>query len=260
MDSFGPRWSEKYEAEQASYAAILGWDLWKDWERNVRPEWSAAQELSTGLRVLWGGDRSTARCFFERGMAVCERAAAEKPCVPPPDVQPYPTSQWGDYPRNRALMARVRAHLRGLLGQAQAHELALPDFRGAAADYAEWCKGYGTGNWGEIGQSNTLDAVRLSLLAGDSVSAAKMLKTRRQFKFNAEEHALLIGLAKGERGSQAQARLEALLERLRNPDLRDRTFREFELVLLELALLLDRLFLAPEAPLDWARATSRVSS
>ncbi len=46
---------------------------------------------------------------------------------------------------------------------------------------------------------------------------------------------------------------------LRNPEVVNEVFRDLDLVRLELALLLDRLLLAPEAPLDWARGALRVS-
>lgn len=157
---FGPRWREKYEAQRTAYANILGWDLWKGWEADVEPESRASLELWSGLSALWGGDEATARLYFERAMAVCLRAASEKPYVRPPEALAYPTSRGVAYPRNRALMARGRAHLRGLLGHEHAHELAIADFRDAAADYAEWCKDYGAGTWGEIGQAYTLDETK----------------------------------------------------------------------------------------------------
>lgn len=257
MSVYGPRWREKYEAQRTAYANILTCDLWERWEADNEPESRAGRELWNGLVVLWGGDEATARRYFERAMEVCERAAKEKPYLrPEADADP---ASMDAYPRNRALMARARAHLRGLLRRERAHELAMRDFRDAAADYAEWCTDYSAGTWGETGQAYTLDAVRLSLLAGDRDCAAEILKTRRRFKLHAEEHALLLDLSKGDLNPQAQARLEALLDRLRNPDVVNEVLRDLDLVRLELALLLDRLFLAPEAELDWLRAAARVA-
>jgi len=86
----------------------------------------------------------------------------------------------------------------------RAHELTVADFRDAAADYAESCREYSAGTWDQIGQSYTLDAVRLSLLADDMTAVAMLLKTSRRFRPHAEEHALLLDLSSGNRRPEAQ--------------------------------------------------------
>ncbi len=254
--SFAAAWRDWYAPMRQGYLNVLGWDLWKDWQGNDQPESQASYELASALLTAWGGDPEASRGYLARAQAICDRAAAEKPYAPVTDTgESIPPP----FPRNRALMARVRAHVRGLLGAPQAHELAVQDFRAAAADYVEWCRDDTAGTWGEMSQAWTLDAVRLALLAGDAALAASTMKTRRRFRFHATEHAFLFDLAQGVRLPETRAAAAAFLDDLREPRVRKDPFRHGELVRLEAALLLGRLFDAPCAPLDWQRAVARVA-
>lgn len=257
MKTFGSRWRERYETLRSGYARSLESDPWRGWVNEREPERRVSVELAQGIQVLLSGDEVTARRFFERGMDICIRAGNEKPCLPP-DAGTDPAAAPA-YPLNRAELARYRAHLRGLLGEHHAPELGAHDFREAAADFKAWCEDYNAGTWGEVGQGYTLDGVRLSLLAGEVEFAAKALKTRRKFRHHAEEHALLADLTMGDRSPEIRLRLEALLDRIRDPDAKSDAFRNGDLVPIELALLLDRFFLNPKEPLQWRRAVSRVA-
>jgi len=255
--SFAAAWRDWYAPKRQGYLNVLGWDLWKDWQLNDQPESLAYDELANALLVAWGSDAEASRRYLERAQAVCDRAALEKPYQPLADTgQGIPPP----FPRNRALMARVRAHVRGLIGAPRAAEQAIRDFRDAAVDYVEWCRDESAGTWGETGQAWTLDAVRLALLAGDGALAATIMKTRRRFRLHATEHAFLFALANGSRLPETRAAVTAFFDDLREPRVRQDPFRLCELVRLETALLLDRLFDAPHAPLDWQRAMARVAA
>lgn len=251
--SFSRVWRDRYEAQRAQYSKMLDADMWKGWEND--PEVFIDLDLSHGIRVLLGGDLSTARRYFQRGLAICDRAERELPCVPPPnDMKPALAPA---YPENRARRARSRAHLRGFLEEPDAHAAAMRDLRSAAQDLVEYESGDQRGTWSEIGQARTLDAVRFLLLAGDNDSAARILKTRRKFRFHAEEHAILVDLTKGDRSHHVRGRLQSFFDRIRNPQEASEAYRHVDLVPIETALLLDRLFDHPDGRLHWLRAAAR---
>ncbi|GIK26606.1 MAG: hypothetical protein BroJett006_28520 [Betaproteobacteria bacterium] len=245
--------ADRYEAERAQLLSMLDSDMWQGWAND--PEVIITLELSHGIRALLGGDLSIARRYFRRGMTVCERSDRELPCRPPPDDM-EPALAYA-FPLNRAQRTRCRVHLRGFLEAPDAHESAVRELHAAAEDLVAYEAYDQRGSWSEIGQARTLDAVRFMLLSGDVAAAARILKTRRKFRHHAEEHAILLDLVKGDRSAHVRERLVAFFDRIRNPEAKLEAHRDVDLVPIETALLLDRLFDHPDGRLHWLRAAAR---
>lgn len=251
---FSKLWADRYETQRDQYARMLNGDLWMGWADD--PEMNINLELSQGIRVLLGGDLPTARRYFERGLAICQRADRELPCAPPTgELEPALARP---YPLNHARRARYHAHLCGFLEMPGAHAAAMQGFHASAQDYVAYEAADARGTWGEMGQGRTLDAARLLLLRSDNDAAASVLKSRRKFGFHAEEHGILLDLAKGDRTPRVRERLQTFFDRIRNPQTKMEASRDVDLVPIEVALLLDRLFDHPDGQLHWLRAAMRV--
>ena len=241
--SYAAVWRQRYEANREGYECLLHWDIFRDWERDEQPEVRSGCELVDGLRILWGGNGDLARDFFRRADRVIERTEIEKRLV---------VEQNAAFPRNRAAHLRTAAHVRNLLNTANWADTCATLVE-AATDYAQWCQDYWGSGWDSQAQAYYLNAVRLGSIAGDHALVARLLATRRTFKWHSVEHQLLKRIASGERSSLLADELHILLDRLRNPDLRSSVFIEIEPVILELAVLHEACF-GSGMPVDWTYA------
>jgi hypothetical protein len=160
-------------------------------------------ELASGLKVLFGGgDAGLARVFFDRCCRVLDRIEKE---------DDY--SSMGMFPYNRGYTRRTRAILE-MVAHDKVPGIELLNDAGADIDtYIRQKSG------SETIHSSYLDVAELLVLAGDSASAARMLRRARSWKTAAERVNLVKDLVAGgrERDREFVGRFEQYFDRLRAP-------------------------------------------
>lgn len=243
------RWRERVARDREGYANVLAWDLWAGWENDEEPDDRAFSQFFFGLETLWGGEHAMARAYFARALEVCRRGESEKQWLESPDY---------GFPRNRARLRRVRAHCLGFLAGPPSLEALKADLRGASVDYQTWCASLSASEWDSQGQAYYLAAVRLALLANEGERARELLKSRRSFRYHAEERALLVAMASDATDSAFRTQYASFFDKIREPLYQPPFFFELHEVRLELALLYDTFCGGP--PLDWWSAARKTAA
>jgi hypothetical protein len=236
---------------EASYAELLEWDPFRDWQSLSMMEARAERELFNGLAVAFAKGVSDANSisFFRRARAVAERALAEdKLNSPPLDSR---------FPMNRAMLLRALTYARSLLGE-QVDTGAMVQ---SASDFLHWCEGSGKKKWDSQDQAHFLAAVRLLVLVGDFDRLQGVLKSRKSLKWHATEHTLWTLLSK-RRGAvsdnlEFRSALDRFFEEVRLPRVFD-VFVELDILRLEVAAIRDKYLVALGDEVDWPRTVASI--
>ncbi|MEA2572469.1 MAG: hypothetical protein QOI24_4470 [Acidobacteriota bacterium] len=246
-------WFARYERDQKSFAKVLGWDPFKDWDANAMPEMQVEEELAGGLYVSYavGPDHEQAVAFFRRACRVAQRVIDEDKLTSPLCV--------GGLPLNRGRLYRAYTYARCILGEL----LDLKALEQSSRDFEDWCKGYGKGEWDSQAQANYLSAVRLSLIGGDVERGRELLKTKKSVKWHKSEHELwkLLVEVRGEelRADAAFGRkFSEYFDKLRDPGFVPDVYMEMDIVRLEMSAIRDKYLISDDGVIEWSRAVGSV--
>lgn len=102
-------------------------------------------------------------------------------------------------------------------------------------------------------QSYFLSAIRLMLALGNEQQAEALLEKRSSLEAHRQEVAVMRRLARGERSTDVSGILDDVFDEMRDPLHPPQRFTETPLGILEIALLRDRLLVAPAEPYSASR-------
>lgn len=244
IPSFKHHWIEKIAIDGPAYSAVIETDPFARWDRNRLPDTTAETALADAVALRCGDRDDLSTRFLQRAWEIADRCLAEGKCE-------SATAADG-FPKNRGRCRRVRVYARAFLGKGwQPAELAA-----AAEDFLVWSTAATSRPWDEITEAFSLAAARAFLVAGDLAGAQRWTSSRKRFKQNAAQHALLKEAAANE--ALELSGLRRLFDEVRNPEYRPGHFVERELVALELAILLTRHGPIGTEP-DWRAVTEAIA-
>ncbi len=248
---FKTKWIEEVEREREYFESPT--DHFDNWERNGGPEIKADWHLANALCILYGdGDKRLAEKFFCATIELIDRAFAE-------DKFHSEFSESG-LPRNQGEGLRVRSYARALMGSGLDTQALLQ----ASEYFVEWTSDWTGADWDSQAQSDYLVAVRMALIAGNIKRASELLKTRRSFKWHAEEHTLLKAItSEFEKGIpianvELHQRVVAFFDRIRDPGFKPDIFFPKDMGRLEWGVLSHKYFTAGD-DIDWPAVIDSIS-
>lgn len=252
--SYRSEWQARFRRDADSYSTVLATDPFRNWEGKVNPEGSAEDSFVEALRVLYSHESpSIANALLDRSLAIVNRTVREgrlesEICR-------------GSFPINRGILLRTFTYARACRGE----QVELDPLRQASADFETWAVERLAGHWDSQTQAYYLAAARLSLIAGNSETAKRLLATRKSLKWHSREAGILKALAAWvpldvrQDDLRLLGELETYLDEVRRPGYQPRVFIEGFILPFELAALREKYFQNTDGAVDWARVIDAVS-
>jgi hypothetical protein len=249
MKALRAAWIRRYEAEAEGYSRLVRKDPFVRWEHNISPDGTAESRLEWTLEIAGGqGPHSEAVQSLQVGRDILSRAFAENRFERGPLFRLH-----------HANGLAVNAHVCGLLDGGE----RSADLRKSACAFGDFCKDY-PAKWDSQPQGYYLSGVRAALVGGDPALAAQLLRTKKSFKWHAEEHAiwrdvvdrLILG---PELGDDLLQRFDALFDTMRDPGHKPDVVVNAIRVAWEMALIRVR-YWGGTHTLDWWRAVEVLSA
>lgn len=253
--SFKDIWKKQIDASRSDLEELTTWDIFEDWERHRGPESKAENQFINALDILFAGtDDVLAHKFLERCLAILDRAFKEnkfesKLCA-------------ARFPLNRGGGERLRAYAQALLGGKFSPSALIT----TSEDCEEHCNLYPPGHWDAQSQAYYLAAIRAALIAGDVDRAARLLKTKKSFKWHATEHGLLqrVATAAPQKQPIRDPKLfddyDNFFDQIRDPASKPNVFTELHILRFELGVIRFKYFMSKSGEIDWPTVIESISS
>ena len=238
-------WRDRLASRGHEHANIIARDPYEHWDLNCAPEMGADFDLFLALNIAFADpDHDLVRRFLSRAVEVADRAFAE-------DKFQNELCR-GAYPYNVARALRIKAHCLSIMTGVTQEQL----FREASRHFLKYCQHETAWTWLE--ETYYLNGVRTALLAGDHVLAETVYQAG-QLPDGDEEppilKALIDAARSGERlPAKAQASLEKLFERVRDPHHKKRSMPlEVMIGPFEIACVRDKYVVSRDGRIYWRR-------